>query len=175
MTIYSKVSEPKNASYPSLNRPGFRSGNDYLLTFQSLKNRILASSETAGLPFAKWRFFPMFRNQKKVSTPKSNSPFSVRKVTISGLFEPEEPYSRLRRYGQLTVCEMNIFPDVSVSKNFPPERWNGRVPVREVTILNTFSSLRNRIIASRETVGFPFAKMTIFLTFRYLKTFLPND
>ena len=50
---YFDVSEPENISAPPAKRPGSRYRSDHFWSFRSLRKRILASGETAGLPFAK--------------------------------------------------------------------------------------------------------------------------
>jgi hypothetical protein len=53
MSIFPTFRRMKDDSSPPAKRPDSSSRSDHFSTFRSLKNRFLASDETAGLPFAK--------------------------------------------------------------------------------------------------------------------------
>ena len=66
----------KNFSSPQAKRPDSRSRSDHFWTFRNFTKRFLVSGETAGLPFAKYPFFPMFRSLKNISLPPAKRPRS---------------------------------------------------------------------------------------------------
>ena len=99
---------------PPAKRPATRSRNNHFSDISAPENRLLPKDETDGFLFANWQF-----------------------LDVS---ESDEPSSRLRRNGRFTVHEMPIFPTFRYLKTFPPERWNGQVPVRYVTIFWLFGA-----------------------------------
>jgi hypothetical protein len=124
--------------------------------FPSLKKRLIATSETAGLPFGKWKFFDVSELENAFLLHQWNGRIPVCVMTIFRRFGAKRPGTRSgsENFGTFRSLRKRILPSGKASgllfakcqfwktfrhlKIFPTEKLNGRAPVREVAIFGRF-------------------------------------
>ena len=143
------------------------------LAIRRLKKCILATGETAGLPFAKWSFFRRFGTRKMFPPWRRNGCVLVLEMTYFWLFGSWDIVSLPAKRPAYRSQYDHLYRRFGTWKTFPRQWRNGRVPVREVKILGRFRAWVN--VASGETVGLPFAKDNFCPRFWTRKKFLPQS
>ena len=151
-------------------RLGSLSHSEHLWTFWSLRKRILAYGETAGLPFAKWPFSDVsapeiisYRNTKRQVSRSRSDHFSTFRCLGRHILTSGEMCG-------LRFSKCPFFPTFRHLKSFVPKKIRPGFRSRSKHF-SKFRIMRKRILAFEETVTLPFAKWPFFPMFWHLKNF----
>ena len=136
--------------------------SEHFWTFRCLRNTILPSGETTGLPFPKWPFFPTFRRLERFLPEIRKGRFPLLEVLMFGCYGDREcVFSPLAK--RLTYRLRNdFFPMFRHMRKFYP-RTTKRLGSRNTSAhFRKFWSLRKRILGVGKTASLPVAKWPFF-------------